>query len=137
MPEIQAHCGLTRRPLFVPGVGRFAQGMIVQVPLHLDDLPGRPGAGDIRAALSDHYAGSAFVTVADSGGGADHLDPESLNGTNRLRLHIFANGELAVLAAVPRQLRQGRLGPGCSEHEHHAGPAGGHRPRARRFVRRR
>ena len=110
VPEIQARCGLTRRPLFVPGVGRFAQGMIVQVPLHLDDLPGRPGAGDIRAALSDHYAGSAFVTVADSGGGADHLDPESLNGTNRLRLHIFANGELAVLAAVLDNLGKGASG---------------------------
>ena len=110
VPEIQARCGLSRRPLFVPSVGRFPQGMIVQVPLHLSDLPGRPGAGDIRAALSDHYAGRAFVTVADLGDGAGHLDPDSLNGTNRLRLHVFANGELAVLAAVLDNLGKGAAG---------------------------
>ena len=110
VPEIQARCGLTRRPLFVPSVGRFPQGMIVQVPLHLGDLPGSPGAGDIRAALEDHYAGRAFVTVADSGDGADHLDPDSLNGTNQLRLHVFANGDLAVLAAVLDNLGKGASG---------------------------
>ena len=110
VPEIQARCGLTRRPLFVPSVGRFRQGMIVQVPLHLGDLPAHPGAGDIRAALSDHYSGCTFVTVADPGDNLDHLDPESLNGTNHLRLHVFANGDQVVLAAVLDNLGKGASG---------------------------
>jgi N-acetyl-gamma-glutamyl-phosphate reductase len=38
--EIQAHGGLTRRPIFVPSVGHFAQGMLVSIPLLLDTLPG-------------------------------------------------------------------------------------------------
>lgn len=110
VPEIQARCGLSRRPLFVPSVGRFPQGMIVLAPLHLADLPGHPGAGDIHGALGDHYAGRAFVTVADSGDGLEHLDPESLNGTNQLRLHVFANGDLAVVAAVLDNLGKGASG---------------------------
>ncbi|MDP6175627.1 MAG: N-acetyl-gamma-glutamyl-phosphate reductase, partial [Rhodospirillales bacterium] len=110
VPEIQARSGLSRRPLFVPGVGRFPQGMIVQVPLHLGDLPGRPGAVDIHGALSSHYAGRAFVTVADQAEDADHLDSESLNGTNELRLHVFANGDQALLAAVLDNLGKGAAG---------------------------
>lgn len=110
VPEIQALCGLSRRPLFVPGVGRFPQGMIVQVPLHLGDLQGRPGAAEIHGALAAHYAGRAFVTVADRTGAVDHLDPESLNGTNELRLHVFAKGDHAVLAAVLDNLGKGAAG---------------------------
>ena len=110
VPEIQARCGLTRRPLFVPGVGRFPQGMIVQVPLHLEDLPGQRCAADIHGALAAHYAGRAFVTVADPGDGTEHLDPEALNGTNELRLHVFANGDLAVVAAVLDNLGKGAAG---------------------------
>ncbi|MCZ8147406.1 MAG: N-acetyl-gamma-glutamyl-phosphate reductase, partial [Roseomonas sp.] len=36
--EMQQYGGLTRRPLFVPSVGDFAQGMLVSLPLHLDLL---------------------------------------------------------------------------------------------------
>ena len=47
--ELQTHAGLTRRPIFVPSVGHFRQGMIVSVPLHLDLLPARPGVADALA----------------------------------------------------------------------------------------
>ena len=56
VPEIMAYSGLTRRPLFVPGVGNFRQGMLVQLPLHLDELPARPRVSDLEAALRAHYA---------------------------------------------------------------------------------
>lgn len=42
VPETQLYSGLTRRPIFVPSVGHFRQGMLVSVPLHLDTLPGKP-----------------------------------------------------------------------------------------------
>ena len=44
VPEIMAYAGLTRRPIFVPSVGHFPQGMLVSIPLFLDRLPGRPAA---------------------------------------------------------------------------------------------
>ena len=51
MPEIELYSGLTRRPIFVPSVGNFRQGMLVSVPLHLDALPAKPIVGDLRARL--------------------------------------------------------------------------------------
>jgi N-acetyl-gamma-glutamyl-phosphate reductase len=110
IPEIQAHGGLSRRPIFVPSVGHFAQGMLVSIPLHLDTLPTRPAGADLHAALAKHYAGSAHVTVA-SPTGATRLEPEALNATDQLELHVFAGDahRQAVLVA-----RLDNLGKGAS-----------------------
>ena len=51
VPETQLYCGLSRRPIFVPSVGHYRQGMLVSVPLHLDTLPGKPTAADLHAVL--------------------------------------------------------------------------------------
>ena len=113
--EMRVHGGLTHRPLFVPSVGRFRAGMIVQVPLQLWALPGRPAPADLHDALSDAYAGKPFVTVmplAPDGEGTRQLDAEGLNGSNRLDLHVFANAARgqAVLAAVLDNLGKGAAG---------------------------
>jgi N-acetyl-gamma-glutamyl-phosphate reductase len=111
VPEIMAYGGLTRRPVFVPSVGNFAQGMLVSIPLHLDDLPGKPDAGDLHAALVAHYAGGGHVRVLASNG-ASQLEPESLNGGNELELHVFANPgrRHAVLVAKLDNLGKGASG---------------------------
>ena len=91
--EIEKWSGLSQRPLFVPSVGRYYKGMIVQVPLQLRALPGQPSPAAIQGALADHYDGCRFVTVA----GLQQTDtigllmPEDLNDTNELRLHVFGN----------------------------------------------
>jgi N-acetyl-gamma-glutamyl-phosphate reductase len=90
VPEIQLFTGLSRRPIFIPSVGHFRQGMLVSVPLYLDDLPRRPTGADLREALRAFYAGSEHVTVA-AGDRAEKLEPEALNGTNRLNLYVCAN----------------------------------------------
>ncbi len=59
MEEMRAHAGLEHAPLFAPAVGRFAQGMIVEVPLQLWALPGEPTVAQVHAALADAYAGDA------------------------------------------------------------------------------
>ncbi len=114
IPEIHRWGGLSMRPLFVPSVGRYSQGMIVQVPLQLAALPGRPTPGDLHAALSRHYAGRRFVTVAPLAETAamDRIEPEALNGTNELRLHVFGNeaeGQ-AVLMGLLDNLGKGASG---------------------------
>ena len=93
--EMRAHSGLTHDPLFAPSVGRFAQGMLVEVPLQLWALPGAPTVAHVHAALADAYAGARFVEVV---GLADAralktIDPEVLNGTNRLQLFVFGSDE--------------------------------------------
>ena len=90
IPEIMRYTGLTRRPLFIPAVGNFAQGMLVQWPLHLDTLPGKPAAQDLHDALAKHYAGSQWVTV-EAATPDGKLDAVTLANTNRLELRVFAN----------------------------------------------
>ena len=94
LPEILRYTGLTRRPIFIPAVGNFRQGMLVQLPLHLDDLPGRPKASDLHDALVAHYAASAanggWVSVQPATVGGK-LDATALNDTNRLELRVYAN----------------------------------------------
>jgi len=89
IPEIMAYGRLRNRPLFVPSVGNFRQGMLVSLPLALDDLPGKPEAGDLEAALAAHYAGQKHVRVVAPDGGK--LEPQALNGTNDLEIRVFAN----------------------------------------------
>ena len=90
VPEIMHHTGLTRRPLFIPAVGNFRQGMLVQLPLHLDDLPGKPSARDLHDALANHYRGSTWVTV-ETANPDGKLDALALVDTNKLELRVFAN----------------------------------------------
>lgn len=94
IPEIQRYTGLTRRPIFIPAVGNFQQGMLVQLPLHLDDLPGQPKASDLHEALAAHYASSAasggFVRVKPATADGK-LDATALNDTNQLEIRVFSN----------------------------------------------
>ena len=90
LPEILKYTGLTRRPIFIPSVGNFRQGMLVQLPLHLDALPGQPKAADLHDALVRHYAGSEWVTVEPPTADGK-LDAAALRDTNRLELRVYAN----------------------------------------------
>ena len=111
VPEIERYAGLSRRPIFLPSVGHFRQGMLVSVPLYLDDLPGRPTGADLREALRTFYEGSEHVRVA-AGGKADKLEPDALNGTDRLDLYVCANEARrhAVLVAQLDNLGKGASG---------------------------
>jgi N-acetyl-gamma-glutamyl-phosphate reductase len=114
VPEIEKHSGLTRRPVFVPSVGDFRQGMLVSVPLHLDALPVRPSGADLRAALAEHYRGSRHVKVANEAESAAQLrlEPESLNGTNDMQILVYANEprRQAVIVAKLDNLGKGASG---------------------------
>jgi len=108
--ETQKYGGLTRRPIFVPSVGHFRQGMLVSVPLHLDTLPGSPDGADLRAVLAERYRGSAYVSVVAPAADGK-VEPEALNNTNKLELSVHANDSRrqAVLVA-----RLDNLGKGAS-----------------------
>ena len=114
LPEMERYGLLARPPLFVPSVGRFAQGMLVQVGLHLMDLEGAPSAADLQAVLAKWYAGRRYVEVAPvaDNGAASELDPEALIGTNMLRLHVFGSedGHRALLVAQLDNLGKGASG---------------------------
>lgn len=114
VPELEVYSGLTRRPIFVPAVGNYRQGMIVDVPLHLDTLSGKPTARDLEAVLIAHYRGSSRISVvpvnaADKAG--DRMEPEALNETDRMELRVHGNEKYGqvILSA-----RLDNLGKGAS-----------------------
>jgi len=115
IPEIMHCTGLTTRPLFVPSVGNFKQGMIVQIPLHLSLLPGGVTADDLYDALLAHYALTNDATdpcVRVMPPTDDlKLDATALNDTNLMELRVFSNTNHghAVLMA-----RLDNLGKGAS-----------------------
>ncbi|HET9146703.1 MAG TPA: N-acetyl-gamma-glutamyl-phosphate reductase [Acetobacteraceae bacterium] len=110
VPEIRQYSGLSRRPLFLPSVGHYRQGMLVSVPLFLDDLPGRPTVREICSALIEHYDGSPHVLVRKCPG-SGRITPEALNNTDLMEIFVFENEAecQAVLMA-----RLDNLGKGAS-----------------------
>jgi N-acetyl-gamma-glutamyl-phosphate reductase len=114
IPEMQLYSKLSRRPLFVPSVGHYRQGMLVSVPLQLDTLPGKPSGSDLHDTLARRYAGSAYVSVVpleNPAAKTGRIEPEALNETNMLELYVFASEKhrQAVLVA-----RLDNLGKGAS-----------------------
>lgn len=113
VPELMMHALLERRPIFSPSVGRYAQGMIVQVPLFLADLHKSPSMQDVHAALVKHYGGQDVVEVVPLAESAKlvRIDPTELNGTNRMKLFVFGTegkGEINLVALLDN------LGKGAS-----------------------
>jgi len=110
VPEILEYTGLTRRPIFIPSVGNFKQGMLVNLPLHLDTLPGKPKAGDLNDALAKHYCGSEWVSVEPPTPDGK-IDPLALNGTNKMELRVYSNEEFGQVVLIARL---DNLGKGAS-----------------------
>lgn len=111
--ELQKYSGLTSRPIFVPSVGNFRQGMLVSIPLHLDAIPGKPKLADLEHALVTRYQHRSSVKVVADGealkGG--RIEPEAQNETNLMELRVFGSEarRQAVLVA-----RLDNLGKGAS-----------------------
>ncbi|PAT37760.1 N-acetyl-gamma-glutamyl-phosphate reductase [Vandammella animalimorsus] len=110
IPEIMQYGRLTRRPIFMPAVANFPQGMLVELPLHLDMLPGQPTPERLAEIYAAHYAGSEWVTAepaTDSG----KLDALALKDTNRLEIRVFGNPQHRQAVCVARL---DNLGKGAS-----------------------
>ena len=114
VPEMTRHTGLNRPVLFSPAVGNYRQGMLVEVPLHLAALPETPSVERIHGALVEAYQGQRFVEVVDLDASEDMtgIEPEALNGTNIVRLHVFGDrgGEQVRLVAMLDNLGKGASG---------------------------
>jgi N-acetyl-gamma-glutamyl-phosphate reductase len=113
VPEMKSHSGLDHFPLFAPVVGNYVHGMIVEVPLSLHALPGKPRLADLHAVLEEAYNGEHFVEVVtpDEAASLRTLPPQELNGTNRMKLFVFGSekyGQARLVAQLDN------LGKGAS-----------------------
>lgn len=110
IPEMQTYGKLSRRPIFIPSVGHFKQGMLVQIALHCDLLSGQHNAASISDAWRAHYQGSQYVNIIEPEASLT-IEPEALNETNQLELRAYGNqarGQLILVA------RLDNLGKGAS-----------------------
>jgi N-acetyl-gamma-glutamyl-phosphate reductase len=114
LPEMKYYAGLTRDVIFQPAVGNFAQGMLTTVPLHLSQLKSGCNATLIHQAIATWYHGSRFISLAplEPVERASAIDPQALNNSNDMRLHVFANEArgLVVLMAIYDNLGKGASG---------------------------
>ena len=101
---------VTRRPIFIPAVGNFDQGMLVELPLHLDTLPGQPTVQRLLDVYRAHYAGAEAVSVEDAPE-SGKLDAEALKKTDQLEIRVFGNPDAHHAVAVARL---DNLGKGAS-----------------------
>lgn len=120
LPELQHFAGLACKPIFVPSVGNFRQGMLVSVPVHAEMLTTGTSIDTIEDALTAHYDAidikpgrqvSVIRSTDDSETASGRINAISLNDTDKLELRVFANKEnnQAVLVA-----RLDNLGKGAS-----------------------
>jgi N-acetyl-gamma-glutamyl-phosphate reductase len=114
VPEMTLHTGLERPVLFAPAVAAYRQGMLVEVPLQLAALPSSPSVEVVHGALAEAYADCRFVEVVEleTTEAMTGIDPEGLNGTNRMRLHGVGDrgGDQVRLVALLDNLGKGASG---------------------------
>ena len=110
-PEMKKCTGLSHLPMFCPSVGRYKQGMIVEVPLPVWSVNSSLARADIHGAIAQAYEGETFVRVVSllDADAVKHLEPEALNGTNSMELFVFGSDEQVRLVA-----RLDNLGKGAS-----------------------
>jgi len=114
VPEMKVHAGLSHPPIFAPSVGRYYRGMIVEVPLPLWALPGKPATLAVHEVLREAYRGRPLVEVGALTDGImmPSLDAEALKLTNGMKLYVFGNDKHGQvrLAAVLDNLGKGASG---------------------------
>lgn len=114
LPEMTQHTGLSHPPVLAPSVGRFYRGMLLEVPLALWALPGKPKAADIQAVLEEAYCNATLVEVTAPGPVPATIDAEALKNTNRIRLSVYGNDETGQVRLVSLQDNLGKGAGGAA-----------------------
>ena len=114
--EMHEHSGLQSPPLFVPAVGNFEKGMLVQIPLPLYALQNKPSGELIHQTLKEYYQNEKYVSVAPINDDSSlrkgkFLDVQAANNTNLVQVFVFANDQTKEALLVARL---DNLGKGAS-----------------------
>jgi len=125
LPEMQAHTGLTTKPVFLPIVSNFYKGLAVTVPLHLKQLaPGTTGA-TLQRVYEDRYGSERFVRVMPLSDPATleegFFDVQACNDSNRAEIFVFASADQAVLICRLDNLGKGASGAAVQAMNVHLG----------------
>jgi N-acetyl-gamma-glutamyl-phosphate reductase len=125
LPEMAAHGGLENRPVFMPVVADFLNGLSVAIPLHLSELRRGATAEDVQAVLVERYSGERFIHVkplrdaATVEGG--YFEIQACNGTNDVDLFVFASDSQILLMSRLDNLGKGASGAAVQSMNVHLG----------------
>ena len=114
--EMQQYSGLQHAPLFVPAVGDFEQGMVVQIPLPIWSLEQPPTGAQLHQCLEQHYANAPYIRVmpyqqSDQLRDDNFLEAKNAVNSNEVHLFVFANDDSKEALLVARL---DNLGKGAS-----------------------
>ena len=115
-PEMQKFANLKTAPIFMPSVGDFAQGMLVHVPLHHNQMSRSATADDIAQIYQAHFAQSDVITAYDGNDTSQltekgFLAADGLAGKDRLEIFTFSNHDTGQIWLTARL---DNLGKGAS-----------------------
>lgn len=114
LPEMKIHSGLQDTPVFLPSVGTFAQGMLVNIPLHQAQFTKPVSASELVACYQKAYQDAPLISVMDSSALDDHgfLSADALAGRDNMQLFVFADPQDShfVLTARLDNLGKGAAG---------------------------
>jgi N-acetyl-gamma-glutamyl-phosphate reductase len=106
IPEIVTHTGLSSPPIFIPSVGRYPRGMLVNLPLALWHLAPDLSAEALHEIYAAHYAGGGQVRVrplrkvGGKEGAGDRIEADGLANTDFLDIHVYVNPSTRQALAV-------------------------------------
>ncbi|MBR5753381.1 MAG: N-acetyl-gamma-glutamyl-phosphate reductase [Clostridia bacterium] len=109
IPEMQAVCGLTKKPIFNPIVDDYYKGMEVAVPLHREFLNGH-SLSQIHDLLYTYYRNTCNVSVHPDVTTDGKFYANAMAGTNKLELHVTGNDDRVTIAALLDNLGKGASG---------------------------
>lgn len=116
VPEMQARCGIAHPPLFAPAVVPAYRGMVVEVPLMRAADARIAPADELRAALADHYAGSAIVSMGGIAKDGEIILRNDMAATDRLSLDLFASADGTQMRLVAMLDNLGKGAGGACVH---------------------
>ena len=109
IPEMMNECSLKTKPLFVPIVDDFAQGMLVGLAFQSSDFSEEMTPEKLREFYKDYYKDALAVKVsekADSG----RLEANRLAGMDFMEIHVNGNGDQILISALFDNLGKGASG---------------------------
>ena len=112
LPEMQAICGLEKKPVFVPIVDDYYKGMATTVPLHRSQLRAVPSLHALWRAYADYYAGQKLVRVAPDPAEEPtaKLYANAKAGQNDLTIVVAGSDEAFTVTALFDNLGKGASG---------------------------
>jgi N-acetyl-gamma-glutamyl-phosphate reductase len=114
LPEMQHYSNLEKPPLFVPSVGNFHQGMLVQIPVFKEHLKTASASQSIHQTWSQAFEKEPCIRIHAANDTTEledgMLNPEANNHSNRLDLFLFESELHCLLVARLDNLGKGAAG---------------------------